>query len=177
MKNVSGILRAFAAIRGRIPHKLVLVGKLHPWAPNELALIDELGIGDSVVHLGYVPDEDVPLFYNLADVFVFPSLFEGFGIPILEAMASGCPVVTSTAGACPEVAGDAALLVDPNDVGAIAHAIQRLATDAGLRETMRARGLARVRRFSWEDAADQSVRVLEGIAEDRRPAATRPAAQ
>jgi glycosyltransferase involved in cell wall biosynthesis len=177
MKNVSGIIRAFAAIRDRIPHKLVLVGKLHPWAPNELSLIEELGLGDSVLHVGYVPDEDVPLFYNLADVFVFPSLFEGFGMPILEAMASGCPVVTSTAGACPEVAGDAALLVDPRNVGAIARAIQQAATDTELRATMRARGLARVHRFSWQAAADQTVRLLEQIADDGHRAAARPEAQ
>src|SRR5688572_19599770 len=113
MKNVGGLIRAFATLRERVPHKLVLVGQPGVNSAGDLALIDELGLSDRVVRVGWVPPEDVPLFYKAAELFAFPSLYEGFGIPIIEAMASGCPVVTSTGGACPEVAGDAALLVDP----------------------------------------------------------------
>ena len=101
--------------------------------------------------LGYVPDETLAVLYRLAAVFVFPSLYEGFGLPPLEAMASGTPVVTSNVSSLPEVVGDAAVLVDPYDPRAIADGMRRVLTDSGARApTLRARGLARARQFSWE---------------------------
>ena len=109
--------------------------------------------------LGFMPDATLAVLYRLAAVFVFPSLYEGFGLPPLEAMASGAPVVTSNVSSLPEVAGDAAVLVDPRDPRAIADGIRRVLTEPGLRETMRAKGLARAADFSW----DRSIRRIRQI--------------
>jgi glycosyltransferase involved in cell wall biosynthesis len=109
--------------------------------------------------LGYLPEETLAVMYRLAGVFVFPSLYEGFGLPPLEAMASGTPVVTSNVSSLPEVAGDAAILVDPYDPMAIADGIHRVLTDEQLRKELRHRGVARAGMFSWE----QSVRRVRQI--------------
>lgn len=120
----------------------------------------ELGVADRVRFLGYVPDADLPALLSAATAFVFPSLYEGFGMPVLEAMACGAPVLTSSTSSLPEVAGDAALLVDPIDTAAIAAALARLATDEPLRADLRARGLARAAQFSWERCAHETLAVL-----------------
>ena len=169
MKNVGGLIRAFARIKHRLPHDLVIVGKAEPRSAAELALIDQLGLRDRVHVIGWVPDEDVPTFFHAADVFAFPSLYEGFGIPIIEAMAAGCPVVTSLAGACPEVAGDAAILVDPRNPDAIAAGILQVLTDPELRENLRQRGSARAREFTWEKSARQTIHMLESMVPVEQP--------
>ena len=109
--------------------------------------------------LGFLPDDLLAIVYRLASVFVFPSLYEGFGLPPLEAMASGTPVVTSNVSSLPEVTGEAALLVDPSDPDAIAGAMRRVLTDPALAADLRAKGLARARKFSWE----RSVRRIRDI--------------
>src|SRR5207237_685196 len=111
--------------------------------------------------LGYLPEETLAVMYRLAAVFVFPSLYEGFGLPPLEAMASGTPVVTSNLSSLPEVAGDAAMLVDPYDPQAIADGMQRVLTDERLRRELRTKGLARARQFSWETSV-RRVREIYG---------------
>jgi glycosyltransferase involved in cell wall biosynthesis len=169
MKNVGGLIRAFARMKHRVPHDLVIVGKPDSSSAAELALINELGLGNRVSVVGWVPDEDVPTFFHAADAFAFPSLYEGFGIPIIEAMAARCPVVTSTAGACPEVAGDAAILVDPRDPDAIAAGILQVLTDTRLRETLRQRGSARAQEFTWEKSARQTIRMLESLVPAKQP--------
>jgi len=121
----------------------------------------ELGVADRVSFIGYLPDEDVPALLSGALGFVFPSLYEGFGMPVLEAMACGAPVLASDSSSLPEVAGDAALLVDPTDVGAIAAGLARLAHDASLRADLRARGLARAAQFTWDRCAAQTLEVLQ----------------
>ena len=121
--------------------------------------------------LGFLPDELLAIVYRLASVFVFPSLYEGFGLPPLEAMASGTPVVTSNVSSLPEVTGDAALLVDPTDANAIADAMLRVLTDPALHADLRARGLARARQFSWE----RSVRQIRDIYLEVAGAVTRVA--
>jgi glycosyltransferase involved in cell wall biosynthesis len=173
MKNVSGIIRAFSHLRDRIPHKLVIVGPRGPRADRELAPIRTYGLEDDVVLLGRVPDQDLPAIYNLADAFLFPSLYEGFGIPLLEAMACGCPVVTSVAGACPEVVGDAAVLVDPGDARAIAAAAHDVVTNPALAQTLRAKGLVRAQAFTWERSARETLAVFERVMDAQR-AADRP---
>jgi glycosyltransferase involved in cell wall biosynthesis len=114
--------------------------------------------------LGYVPDSDLPLLYGAAEVFVFPSLHEGFGLPLLEAMACGTPVVASTRGSLPEVAGEAALLVEPDPPEALAEGIYRLITDAALRGEYRQRGLQRAQAFSWRHTAEATLAVYRQAA-------------
>lgn len=119
-----------------------------------------LGIAERVKFVGYVPDPDVPALLSGALAFVFPSLYEGFGMPVLEAMACGTPVITSTSSSLPEVAGNAALLVDPLDLKAIAEAMRKLTIDAELRQNLRAKGRAQAARFTWETCAAATLEVL-----------------
>ncbi|MBW1833760.1 MAG: glycosyltransferase family 4 protein, partial [Deltaproteobacteria bacterium] len=121
--------------------------------------IKEHGLSDRVVMTGFVEDEDLPILYRAADLFIFPSLYEGFGLPILEAMACGTPVITSNISSMPEVAGDSALLVDPYDVDALAKAMHGILTDKGLKESLVKKGLERVKQFSWEKCAEETIRV------------------
>ncbi len=130
-------------------------------------LIASLGIRDHVRVLGYVDNELSPALFAGARAFLFPSLFEGFGLPLLEAMASGTPVLGGNNSSMPEIVGDAGLLVDAHDEGAIAEAILRLATDTPLRRRLRAKGLARAARFTWERAARQTIEALERAASSR----------
>lgn len=135
--------------------KLVIAGG-KGWLDDPLyEQIAALGFGERVVFPGHVPDEDLPALYSAAQVFAFPSLYEGFGLPPLEAMACGVPVVTSNVSSLPEVVGDAALLVDPYDVDALARALEQALADEGLRRTLIQRGYLRARFFTWEKAARQ----------------------
>lgn len=160
MKNFSGIVRSYSQIRNKIPHKLIIVGKATLKYEKEVALIDELGLSNYVTRVGVIPDEDLPVFYNLAELFLFPSLYEGFGIPLLEAMACGCPVVTSNRGSCPEVVGDAASIVDPYDIADISNAIYLALTDRVLRDALIEKGLLRVKDFTWESTAKNTLSAL-----------------
>jgi glycosyltransferase involved in cell wall biosynthesis len=112
---------------------------------------------------GFVPSQTLAILYRLAAVFVFPSLYEGFGLPPLEAMASGTPVITSNVSSLPEVVGDAALLIDPRDPEAIADAMRRVLTDAALREDLRTRGLARARHFSWDRSIARVKQIYDEV--------------
>ncbi len=159
-KNLVKLIQAFSNIKSQLSNlKLVLVGG-RGWADDEIfAAIEKLGLHEHVIWAGYAPADDLPLWYNSADVFAFPSLYEGFGMPLLEAMACGTPVVTSTAACLPEVAGDAALIVPPDDADALADALQRALTDRAVRQTLRANGLARAAAFTWEDTARRTAAV------------------
>jgi len=160
-KNLERLIDAFHLVRkSGLDHlKLVLIGdEISKYAALRRA-VHRHQLHQYVRFLGYVPEETLAVMYRLAGVFVFPSLYEGFGLPPLEAMASGTPVVTSNVSSLPEVAGDAAVLVDPYDPGAIADGIRRVLTDESLRGAMRQRGLDRARQFSWE----QSVRRVRDI--------------
>lgn len=140
--------------------QIVLAGK-RGWLTTEIERrAFELGIADQIHFTGYVQDIDLPALLSGARAFVFPSLYEGFGMPVLEAMACGTPVLTSTTSALPEVAGDAALLVDPHDTCAIADGLIRLASDAPLCAILRERGLARAAQFTWEHCANETRNVL-----------------
>ena len=149
-KNLPRLVDAVALVAREMPVELRVVG---PDCLQAKRIQDRLGGVAAVEIAGYVSYEQLVAEYQRADVFVYPSLYEGFGLPIIEAMASGIPVVTSTAGSLPEVAGDAALIVDPLDVAAIASAIYRIASDSSLRERLRTLGLARSAQFTWRDAA------------------------
>jgi len=169
-KNVARIIQAYHAARVRFerPCQLVLAGSLnlvgqHPLYPDPRPLICRLGLEDQVVITGRISEEEKPLLYSGAVAFVFPSLYEGFGIPVLEAMACGTPVLTSNSSSLPEVAGDAALLVDPNSIEEMADAMARLVNDESLREDLRRRGFQRVGHFSWERSAMETLAVYQQV--------------
>lgn len=164
-KNLVRVLEAFATLHQRhaIPHQLVLVGR-RGWLEDPIfATVRKLGIEKHVHFTGYVAEADLPALYSGASVFVYPSLYEGFGIPPLEAMACGCPVVTSNCSALPEVVGDAAFQVDPKDVVQIADAIERVLTDAALAQQMCRKGLSRAEQFSWRRCAEETVAAYRHV--------------
>lgn len=125
--------------------------------------VERFGVKDRVIFTGFTADDDLPALYAAATLLVMPSLYEGFGLPVAEAMACGVPVVCSQASSLPEVGGEAALYFDPRDVSAIADTMRRVLADDTLREQMRARGLAQVRQFSWIKAANELRRYFEHI--------------
>ena len=143
--------------------QLVLAGHKGWLYADLFARVEALGLSDRVVFTGYVADDDKAALLSGALAFVYPSLYEGFGLPALEAMACGTPVLTSNVSSLPEVAGDAALLVNPLDTDAIADGMARLIADAGLRRSLIEKGYARVLKFSWADAARQVLQVLESL--------------
>ena len=160
-KNLSRVIDALAlTIAAGYDLDLVIAGK-RGWLSEPIERrAGELGIANRVHFTGFVADADLPALLAGALAFVFPSLYEGFGMPVVEAMACGTPVITSTSSSLPEIAGDAALLVDPLDTNAIAAAIMRLSDDQDLRATLRQRGLARAHLFNWETCARQTLAVL-----------------
>ena len=162
-KNVEGTLEAFARARAadpRIPPMVILgAGVRERLTPGILA--ERFGLSaESVVIPGLIDHADMPAVYSLAGALLFPSYYESFGIPLVEAMACGCPVITSNVSACPEVVGDAALVVHPDDVDGMAVAMTRVLREPGLAESLRSRGLARAREFSWERSARLLVAEL-----------------
>ena len=163
LKNFGNILRAYADIHKQIPHKLVAVGFRRWKYSQDLELIDSLGLRDDVIFTDFIPDADIPAMYNLADALVFPSLYEGFGMPALEAMACGCPVITTKTGCSPEVVGDAALLVDPYNPQEIGAAVRTILTDRERREELIRKGLQRATEFSWEQCARQTLSLFEAL--------------
>lgn len=159
-KNISRLVEAFRAIADDVPHTLVLVGHL----PARADRGGHAAAAERVITTGYVPDSDVLPLLRGADLFAFPSLYEGFGLPLLDAQASGVPVVCSTAGSLPEIAGDGAICFDPRRVDEIAGSMRRVLADPVLAHTLRARGSANERRFSWAHTAAQTLAVYRQIA-------------
>ena len=164
-KNIERLLEAFALARRRrgLQERLVLVGRTG-WLSESLQnRIRDMA--DAVVLVGYVPENDLPLLYAGATVFVLPSLFEGFGMPLLEGMASGTPVIAANTSSLPEVVGDAGLLFDPLNTEELAEALARACEDRELREQLQAGGLARAGLFTWEEAARKTLGVLKKVGE------------
>ncbi len=167
-KNISLILKAIYRLKKIIPAvKLLKVGGSQMGGDRRsvLALIKDLHLEDNVIFTGQVAESDLPKYYNAADIFVFPSRYEGFGLPPLEAMACGCPVIASNVTSLPEVIGDAGLLISPDDDQGFAEAMAHLLTDKDKtgRETFIARGLEQAKKFSWDVSARQTLDVYEGI--------------
>jgi glycosyltransferase involved in cell wall biosynthesis len=164
-KNIERIIDAFGRARRDGPDglKLVIVGDEVSRYPSLRQMVHRHKLDKAVRFLGFQPQETLASFYRLASVFVFPSLYEGFGLPPLEAMACGTPVVTSNVSSLPEVAGDAALLVDPYDVDAIAEAIRQALGDQELRGRLIARGQTRARQFSWADSVGQIHGIYQEV--------------
>ena len=168
-KNLVRLIRAFVILRHRynIDYQLVLAGKTDPLAPEVPALIKQLNLQDMVIMTGYVADSDLPYFYAEAEAFVFPPLYEGFGIPPLEAMASGTPVLSSNASVMPEILGDAALYFDPADIEDMAQAMYKLATTFHLKKELRDKGARQVKKYSFARMAKETLAVYHrALAED-----------
>lgn len=164
-KNVATLVRAFARFkrRTRWPHKLLIVGKPKYLYDAVFDALRECPDPGDVVFTGFVADEDLPRYYQAAEAFVFPSLYEGFGLPVLEAMACGTPVVAARASCLPEIAGDAAMLVDPADVDGFADALAAVCGQPNLAAQMVTRGLARAARYHWDLTARQTLDVYRDV--------------
>ncbi|OGB73593.1 hypothetical protein A3K24_01970 [candidate division Kazan bacterium RIFCSPHIGHO2_01_FULL_44_14] len=160
-KNLARLVRAFALLRHRydIDYQLVLVGKADPLASEIPALIKQLNLQDAVILTGYVADSDLPYFYSEAEAFIFPSLYEGFGLPPLEAMASGIPVLSSNTSVMPEVLGEAALYFDPTNIEDIAQAMYKLATTFRLQKELRDKGFRQAKKYSFARVAKETLAV------------------
>ncbi len=164
-KNLPLLLEAFARRRraAGLPHQLVCVGP-YGWLSRDVDhQIDRLGVRDAVRFTGYVPFEDLPCLYSLAEMFVFPSVYEGFGLPVVEAMACGTPVIVGAAAALAEVGGDAVCRVDPLSVESLGEALVSLAHDRERRRQMSALGLRRSAQFSWERTAAETLDVYRSV--------------
>src|SRR5262245_2637439 len=158
-KNLASLIRAYAQLPTELieRYRLALVWSHRSLQDRLLTLARELGVADRITSVHGPTDQQLCQLYSAASVFVFPSLYEGFGLPPIEAMACGAPVVSSNTSSLPEVLGDAALLVDPTSTAGIAQAIAAVLTDPALREDLRRRGLARAGQFSWEQTARQTL--------------------
>ncbi|MBW4644600.1 MAG: glycosyltransferase family 4 protein [Goleter apudmare HA4340-LM2] len=160
-KNPERIIDAFAALPNCKDYELWLAGPSDSrYTPNLKAQVAELGITNQVKFLDYVPYDELPKIINQAIALIFPSLWEGFGLPVLEAMACGTPVITSNLSSLPEVAGDAAILINPYNTGEITAAMQAIATDSGLRSHLSVQGITRANQFSWEKTGIATTEVL-----------------
>lgn len=161
-KNLIGLINAFSKIKMKINHKLVIVGG-RGWLNSEMyEVIKKKGLEEDVIFTGYVPETDLAAIYNLAELFVYPSFYEGFGIPVLEAMACGVPVVTSNTSSLPEVTGGSALLCDPyGNTDVWASAISSILIDKALRNQMILKGLEQAKKFSWEKTAKETLDIFE----------------
>ncbi len=162
-KNVERLIEAFAKARkaGRLRERLVLAGRIG-WLPDGI-LRRLSAAGEEVTLAGYVPDDHLPALYAGATLFVLPSLFEGFGMPVLEAMACGAPVLAADSSSLPEVVGEGGVLFDPLDADALAEAIRWLCEHEAFREELRQQGFKQARKFTWEDAARRTLEVLDRV--------------
>jgi len=169
-KNVAGLVRMFAQVQARTGrrYQLALVGRADPRYTHLRAEMSRQGVEREVVLTGYVPEEDLPTLYSAAAAFAFPSFYEGFGLPPLEAMACGTPVVASNVASLPEVLGDAAWLLDPRAEEAFAEALVRVLEDREVREELRTRGLAQAAQFTWRASAQRTVAIYRELGASRR---------
>ena len=164
-KNLPRLVEAYAYARKHgVQASLVIVGK-KDWRSDQLLhKIRDLGLESSVLFPGFVPFSDLPLFYNAAEIFVFPSFFEGFGLPVIESMASGVATITSFGSSLEEVAGDGALLIDPSDTQSIATALLKVLSDQNLRQDLINRGLRRAKRFQRDELTKKVLAVYQSLA-------------
>src|ERR1700756_5383323 len=169
-KNLVRIIEAFSALRGELDKehkfpdlKLIIIGDDLSGHPDLRRTVVRSGVQNEVRFLGFVPIDILRIFYDVARVFLFPSLYEGFGLPPLEAMAHGTPVVTSNISSLPEVVGNAAVLVNPENVFEIMRATHRVLVDQNLREKLKARGYEQAKRFSWDKSVRHILKVYEEV--------------
>jgi glycosyltransferase involved in cell wall biosynthesis len=177
-KNLKRLVEAFAVVQGELEQhpvysnlRLIIIGDDVAAHPDLRRTVIRSRMQQRVRFLGFVPTDTLRIFYRSAAAFVFPSLYEGFGLPPLEAMAQGTPVVTSNVSSLPEVVGDAAVLVNPEKIFDIARGLREVLTNEGLRATLCARGRARVQCFSWDRTADRVLEIYREVAESRHASA------
>ena len=175
-KNHLRLIQAFERVqeRSQSPLELVVAGYMRTAIPELEQMLQDIAKrreNVKITFVGYVPDSEVLSLYAQADVFVYPSLYEGFGLPVLEAMACGCPVIASNVSSLPEVVGEAALLVDPYNVEALAQAILTVLQDDELKKEMSKKGIAQAQKFSWDKAGDELLAVCQEVADKASPAA------
>lgn len=164
-KNIPSLLRAFALAKRQLgfPHRLVLAGG-RGWMDADITrVLQETGLTNDVIMPGFVPHAELPLWYRAADVFVYPSQYEGFGMPALEALACGTPVITSNISSLPEAVGDAGLLIEPTSPAEIADALVRLLNNASLRAELKQRGLEHARQFTWARCAATTAQTYRRV--------------
>ncbi len=162
-KNLSRLIEAFATLKSDVDVQLVIVGKAQWQASQVYKQVLDLKLEERVLFTGYVPDSELLHLYNAAIVFVYPSLYEGFGLPVLEAMACGTPVIASNTTSLPEVANDAAILVDPTNVSEIREAILEIIQAPELAKTLSRKGLLNIKNFSWRVTAEATAKVYRSI--------------
>ena len=164
-KNIARLIEAYSKLDPSVKndYQLVVIGQKGWLYEDILSAPDKFKVGDDVLFLDYVKDADLPAFYRQAEVFVLPSLYEGFGLPVLEAMRYDCPVITSNVSSLPEAGGDAALYVDPEDVDDIKKAIEKVLTDETLRKQMIEKGRVHYKKFTWEKAASEVLEAIEEV--------------
>jgi len=169
-KNVDTLVRAYARFRREtgLPHRLLIVGKAKYKYDSVFEAIRASGFESDIVLAGFVPDEELPIYYNAADVFVFPSLYEGFGLPVLEAMACGTPVISSSASCLPEVVADGGVLADPQAPEPFAAALARVLGSERLADELGERGRRRAAEFGWERTARETLEVYAAVAASGR---------
>lgn len=167
-KNVEGLVKALSQLKQE--HKFANLKLLKAGNPQNqtdrkrlLKLIGQLGLQKDIIFLGYVSGGDLPELYNIAELFVFPSFYEGFGLPVLEAMACGTPVITSNTSSLPEIVGDTGITVAPKDVDALAEAMKKVLLDEELRRSMISKGLERARMFSWRKSAKETLKICKTV--------------
>jgi glycosyltransferase involved in cell wall biosynthesis len=167
-KNIEKLIEAFSQVVQKHPHlSLVIVGK-HGWLYEDiLKAPQKFGVAEKVKFVSFVPDHDLAAFYTHAICYVLPSLYEGFGLPVLEAMAYNCPVITSNVSSLPEAGGDAALYIDPKNAGDIAEKIMSLVENPHLRKELIEKGKKQIKKFSWEKTAKETLAVLEEVAQNK----------
>ncbi len=167
-KNISNLIRAFNVLaKKHHEYVLIIIGK-KGWKYQEIVkTFQESNFKDRIYLLDFVPDKLLPEFYNSAELFVYPSLYEGFGLPPLEAMACGCPVITSNTSSLPEVVGDAGIMIDPNNVEELEKQIKRVLTNEKLRKEMIKKGLEQSKKFSWEKCAKETLKVYNEVLKEK----------
>lgn len=163
-KNLTRLFEAFAIAHNKIPSYKLVVAGTRGWLYSDIfETVARLNLSDKIIFTGYIDAEDLPALYSAAQVFVLPSLYEGFGLPILEAMSCGAPVITSNMGSIPEVAGDSAILIDPYDIKAIADGLLEVFSNRQLREELMEKGLRRAKNFSWKRVAEETLGVYNEV--------------
>lgn len=163
-KNLARLIQAFARFALRLPHQLVIVGRKDPrFYPSLETLVEKLGLHGRVLFLDYVKQGDLGALYVGAEMFVFPSLYEGFGLPLVEAMACGIPVVSGNSGATAEVVEDGGILVNPRSVKDLSEALEYVLTTQKLRQDLRHRGLSRAQQYRWEKTAKHVSEIIQGV--------------